>query len=147
FEEASRLYSQALQLFPDDNTALQRKSEADQSSQNAQAGQSAYYRYMTSGMLAMQSLQYADAVRNFSEALRLAPNGPAAAPRLSAAQWGLAGGVVAQANYYRQLQAGYAAMAAQRSADAVNAFQAAQRLAPNSPLAAAGLRQAQGMRK
>jgi cytochrome c-type biogenesis protein CcmH/NrfG len=95
----------------------------------------------------MQNLQYVDASRAFAEALRLAPNDLAAARGLRDAQVALTGVVTGQANYYRQLQNGYAALQAQRPGDAIAAFQAALRLAPDSPLAAAGLKQARAMRK
>jgi hypothetical protein len=79
--------------------------------------------------------------------LRLVPGDLAAARGLRDAQLAVNGVVAGQVIFYRQLQAGYTALQTQRPADAINAFQAALRLIPDSPLAAAGLRQAQTMRK
>ncbi len=143
FEEASGLYSQALQLMPDDSAAQRGKQNADQVARDTQSSQSAYYRYMTGASLSMQNGLYADAMRSYAEALRLYPGDVAAARGLSDAQAGLAGTLAAQANYYRQLQAAYAAMQSQRPNDALAAFQAAQNINPGNPQAAAGLRQAQ----
>jgi tetratricopeptide (TPR) repeat protein len=147
YEEASRLYARALQLAPDDDAAQRGKRAADQATQDTQAGLSAYYRFMAVGTLSMQNLQYAAAAQAFGEALRAAPGDLAAAKGLSDAQNAVAGAVVAQAAYYQQLQAGYAALQSQRSADAAAAFQAALRMQPGSPLATAGLQQARAMRK
>jgi tetratricopeptide (TPR) repeat protein len=147
YEEASQLYSQALQLSPTDDAALRGKNLADQTVQNTQNALSAYFRFMATGMLSMQNGFYGDAARAFAESLRLVPGDIAAARGLSDARAALAGVVTGQVNYYRQLQAGYAALQAQRPADAINAFQSALRLVPGSPLATAGLRQANSMNK
>jgi tetratricopeptide (TPR) repeat protein len=147
YEEASRLYDRVLQQSPDDEAAQRGKRSADQALQDSQASLTAYYRFMALGTLSMQNLQYADATRAFAEALRQMPGDLGAARGLNDAQNALAGAVVAQANYYRALQAGYAALQAQRPADATTAFQSALRMVPDSPLASGGLRQAKGMKK
>jgi tetratricopeptide (TPR) repeat protein len=147
YEEASRLYDRILQQTPDDEAAQRGKRSADQSLQDTQASLNAYYRFMAMGTLSMQNLQYADAARAFAEALRQSPGDLAAARGLSDAQNAVAGVVVGQANFYRALQNGYAALQAQRPADATTAFQSALRLVPDSPLAVAGLRQARAMKK
>jgi tetratricopeptide (TPR) repeat protein len=147
YEEASRLYDRVLQQSPDDEAAQRGKRSADQAAQDTQASLTAYYRFMALGTLSMQNLQYADAARLFAEALRQAPGDLAAARGLSDAQNAVAGVVVGQANLYRALQNGYAALQAQRPADATTAFQTALRLAPDNPLAVAGLRQARAMKK
>jgi tetratricopeptide (TPR) repeat protein len=145
FEEASRGYSQALQLFPDDAAAQRGKRQADQSSQDTQAGLTAYYRFMTLGALSMQNLQPVDAARSFAEALRLIPGDLGAARGLRDAQLAVNGAIVGQAQYYQQVQAGYSALSARRIPDAIAAFQAALRLVPDSPVAVAGLRQARAL--
>jgi tetratricopeptide (TPR) repeat protein len=147
YEEASSLYSQALQMSPADTAALQGKQLADQAALGIQAGLTAYYRYMAVGTLAMQNLQFVDAAAAFTEALRLVPGDLAAARGLRDAQVAVNGVVAGQANFYRQLQAGYAALQSQNPAAASTAFQAALRLSPNNPLASVGLQQAQMMKK
>lgn len=146
-EEASRLYARALQIFPDDATATRSKQAVDQVTQDATAGLTAYYRFMASGMLAMQTGQYLTAAQAFGEALRLVPTDLAAARGYRDATVAVNGVVAGQAKFYQQLQLGYAALQTQRPADAVTAFQAALRLVPDSPLAAAGLQQARAMKK
>ncbi len=147
FEEASRLYARALDIFPDDDAARGAKRAVDQAAGDAQAGLAAYYRFMTAGMLSMQNGQYVDAARAFGEASRLVPTDIAAARGYRDAVAGVNGVVVGQGRFYRHLQAGYTALQARNPADAINAFQAALRLVPDSPLAAAGLQQAKAMKK
>jgi tetratricopeptide (TPR) repeat protein len=147
YEEASRLYDRVLQQSPDDEAAQRGKRSADQAAQDTQASLTGYYRFMALGTLSMQNLQYADAARLFAEALRQVPGDLAAARGLSDAQNAVAGVVIGQANFYRALQNGYAALQAQRPADATTAFQAALRLSPDNPLAVVGLRQARAMKK
>lgn len=141
-EEAARLYGQALQLFPDD-AAAQRGARAMESLvANAQALPIAYTRFMDTGALAMRSLQYADAVRAYSEALRLAPNDILAASGLRDAQAALVTVAQATLEFDRQMQIGNDALRAKRFADAIAAFQKAQRLFPASLLPVAPLSQA-----
>jgi tetratricopeptide (TPR) repeat protein len=147
FEEASRLYARALEIFPDSDNARLGKRLADGAAQDTQAGLAAYFRFMVAGTLAMQNLQFVDAARAFTEALRLVPTDLAAARGLRDARIAVTGVLTVQVNYYRQLQIGYAALQAQRPAAAITAFQAALTIIPNSPLALAGLQQAQSMNK
>jgi tetratricopeptide (TPR) repeat protein len=147
YEEASRLYARALEIMPDDESAQRGKQLVDRTAQDTQASLAAYYRFMVAGTLAMQNLQFLDASRSFAEALRIAPADLAAARGLRDAQVAATGVLTGQVNYYRQLQIGYAAMQAQRPAQAITAFQAALSLMPNSPLAVAALQQAQAIKK
>jgi tetratricopeptide (TPR) repeat protein len=147
YEEASQLYGRVLQVSPDDDNAQRGKKAADQALTDFQAGLNAYFRFMALGTLSMQNLQFADASRAFAEALRLMPTDLAAARGLRDSQLALAGVVAGQVNYYRQLQAGYSALQSRQPQAAVTAFQAALQLVPGSPLAAAGLQQAQAMKK
>jgi tetratricopeptide (TPR) repeat protein len=147
YEEASSLYASAMQLFPDDDAAQRGKRLVDQAAQSTQAALSAYFRFMAVGTLAMQNGLFGDAARAFSGALGVLPGDLGAARGLRDARVALSGIVVGQATLYQQLQSGYAALQAQRPADAITAFQAALRIAPDSPLAIAGLRQAKAMSK
>jgi predicted Zn finger-like uncharacterized protein len=147
YEDASRLYDRVLQILPDDDAAQRGKRAADQASGDTQASLAGYFRFMALGTLSMQNLQFGDASRAFAAALSQVPGDLAAARGLSDAQAALTGAVFGQAKYYSLVQAGYAALQAQRPGDAILAFQAANRLIPDSPLAIAGLRQARAMKK
>jgi tetratricopeptide (TPR) repeat protein len=146
-EEASRLYSRAQQMFPDDYAATRGKQSVDGATQDLQAGLNAYYRFMGLGMLSMQNGLYLDAARAFGEASRLIPTDIAAARGYRDAVVASNGVILAQAQFYQQLQNGYTALQGRRPADAVTAFQAALRLVPDSPLATAGLQQARAILK
>jgi tetratricopeptide (TPR) repeat protein len=150
FSDASVAYARALQLFPDDASAQTGKQLADQAVRtvvNTQVGLNAYFNSMALGMAAMQNGQFVTATNAFSQALNLVPGDLAAARGVLEAREALKGTVRGQAAYFRHLQAGYAALQAKRPADAITEFQAALRIAPDSPFAAAGLRQAKAMNK
>jgi tetratricopeptide (TPR) repeat protein len=147
FEDASRLYDRVLQMSPDDEAAQRGKRAADQASQDAQTALAGYYRLMAVGTLAMQNLQYGSAAQAFAAALNQVPGDLAANRGLADAQAALTGAAFGQAKFYNSLQNGYAALQAQRPADAITAFQAALRISPDNPLAVTGLRQARAMKK
>jgi tetratricopeptide (TPR) repeat protein len=150
YADASVVYARALQISPDDVAAQTGKQLADQAVQsvvNTQVGLTAYYNSMAIGMAAMQNGQFVTAARAFTDALNLVPGDMAAARGVLDAREALKGTVRGQAAFFRHLQAGYAALQSKRPADAISEFQAALRIAPDSIIAAAALRQAKAMNK
>jgi tetratricopeptide (TPR) repeat protein len=142
YEEAGRLYGEALALVPDDPAATKGKQNAERALGDAQAGVGAYLRYIDQASLAMQSGRYGDALRLYGEALRVAPGDQVAIQGLRDAR--TAAGAILQrgGDFDRAMQSGTAALRMRQWSDAVAAFQAALRAVPDSPQAAAGLRKA-----
>jgi tetratricopeptide (TPR) repeat protein len=86
YEEAVRFFNAALQAMPGDEAAQRGLRALDGLAQDVQAGQAAYIRFMNQGALAYNSGRFADAVYNYSEALRLAPGDAEALRWLSICQ-------------------------------------------------------------
>jgi tetratricopeptide (TPR) repeat protein len=138
YEEAKGLYAQALQIAPGDTAAL----KGQQDIQNQFDGQAAYNRFMLAGAQAMSLNRFGDAATAFTEALRLAPNDPAATKGLADAQAALA----RIADYNRFMTIGNAALNKKAYNDAVAAFRDALVALPDDPVAIAGLKQAKYQR-
>jgi tetratricopeptide (TPR) repeat protein len=142
FEEASRGYSDALQVMPDDDAATRGLRAVQGVAADVAAAQVAYQRYMNQGSLAMQNLQYAEALRSYAEALRLVPGDLVAAQGVRDARAALDVLAQKQIDFDAAMKRGNAALRARQFSDAVRAFSDAQRLIPDSPRATAGLQQA-----
>jgi tetratricopeptide (TPR) repeat protein len=139
YQEAIDAYTAALKLFRDDETAKRGLAEAQQGL-NLQAVEVA--RQLALGDAAMRSGRYVDAVRAYREAARLAPGNALAAQGLLNAQAALDSLRTNQGAYWQLINRGAAAMAAQRYADAIQAYTSALQLVPNDPVALQGLRDA-----
>jgi tetratricopeptide (TPR) repeat protein len=142
FEEAHRLYSQAIEVLPG-GTAAQRGMEVAANALNdLRAGRAGYARFITQAGEAMRLRQFAEAARLYREALRIAPGDPIALQGLRAAQAELGGPLNAAVNADAALQAGTQALKMRQYGDAIKAFEDALKLAPGNPDAVAGLRKA-----
>jgi tetratricopeptide (TPR) repeat protein len=142
FEEATRLYEEALRLFPGDAAAARGARQAAQVALDLAAGQAAYNRFMDAGGLALRNRRFGDAVTAFSEALRLVPNDVAAARGLREAQEGVERELRRAQDLDRNLRAGNDALKARRFADAIRAFNDALRIDRDNAQARDGLSQA-----
>jgi tetratricopeptide (TPR) repeat protein len=160
FEEAIRLYAEALRLFPGDDAATLASQQASQMALALVARQAAYNRSMDAGAQALRDRRFGDAVTEFREALRLVPNDPAAARGLRDAQAGepklreeqdpRAGNDAPKARRAKCDQAiadGKAALNAKKFDDAIKDFEDALREVPNDPTAMANLRLAEAMKR
>lgn len=144
FEEAHRLYTQALDFKPGDMTATEGQKAAAEALENIRAARAAYARFMRQGSDAMMLRRFADAAMAFKEALRVMPGDPTAARGLLDAQAGLvvAGPGPGANDYTAVMTAGTAALRTRQYADAVRIFGDALKLRPGDPDAINGLRQA-----
>jgi len=143
YQEAITHYTEALKLMPGDATATRgladaRKALAEgQTSSKLEADQAAAVK---AGRAALLARKYDDAIKDFTEALRLKPDDKAVQTLLKEAQTGKAGEAAqAQAakkqQYNQQMTQGQAAMTAKRYAEAVNHFSDALKLIPGDPAA------------
>jgi len=139
YEEAERAYNKAVALLPRNLDARNGLREAQKGLEKIKQD---FNRLMQQGDLAMQALRFGDAVRAFSQAVKLFPDSEAAINKLQTAQKAQDDLGNAQASYNRlMLQAG-AAMRLGRFSDAALAYSAALRLVPGDLDALAGLRSA-----
>jgi len=153
YEEAEKAYGEALRLFPDDGAAVKgliaaRSALTVLSEQGAdkEKRQAEFQRLMTQGKEALDAKQYAVAVQAYERALQLVLGDEAAEKALAAARAGLGADdneKARLAEYRTHLEAGRAALVAERYADAVREFIAAQRLMPGDPEAVQGQKQAE----
>jgi tetratricopeptide (TPR) repeat protein len=141
-EEAIRNYTEATRLLPGDELAERSLRNAQRLLNDLAAAQVAYGRFMDQGFQAMRNQNYLDAVRNFTEALRLVPNDLDATRGLADAQAALDKVARRQQDYDKQIQIGSRALTARKWADAVKAFSAALDLIPNDQRATDGLSKA-----
>jgi tetratricopeptide (TPR) repeat protein len=142
YDEAARLYREALRMFPGDAAAARGARLAEQAAVNLIEGQVAYVRLMDAGALAMRTRRYADAVTAYTEALRLVPNDTAAAKGLREAQERLDREVKREKDLDAHLRAGNDALKARRFADAIKEFNEALRLDRDNGQALTGLSKA-----
>jgi len=139
YEEAERVYNKAVALLPRNLDARNGLREAQKGLEKIKQD---FNRLMQQGELAMQALHFGDAVRAFSQAIKLFPDSEAAINKLQTAQKAQDDLGNAQASYNRlMLQAG-AAMRLGRYTDAALAYSAALRLVPGDLDALVGLRSA-----
>jgi tetratricopeptide (TPR) repeat protein len=141
YDEAQRIYNQALLLSPQDVAILKAQEELRQLLAQ-QAGQATYNDLMAAGAAAMNAGRFADAVRAFTAALQLVPNDVAAAKGLMDAQRNLDAQIARQADFDRFMALGDAAMSKKLYNDAIAAYRDALKALPGNPLAEAGLKQA-----
>ena len=150
YDEAIRAYDAALKLFPDDAEAQRGLSEARAAlaaeKGDADKRQAGFARFMEQGKNAMTAKQYSDAVRAFQQAVQLQPGDAAAARALTEAQTALTADEAQKqklADYQNHMNAGQAAAAAERYADAVREYLAALRVVPGNAAALEGQRLAE----
>jgi epidermal growth factor receptor substrate 15 len=133
YQDAVQVYTNALTLVPNDQTAIQQLALAQKALAAAAVAQTAYAQYIQTGQAALQLKGYADARVAFANALTVVPNDPAALAGLAAANYGL------------HMLEGNAALEAKKYGDAMAAFQAALIDAPGDPTATATLKQAKAL--
>lgn len=140
YADAAVAYEGALKLQPDDLDAAKGLSTARAAlappieNPNDEQRKAEYANAMKQGQDALAAKQYAVAVRAYETALQFLPGDVAAIKSLSEAKDALAKDDSEQkklAEYRDHMAAGQAAMVAQRYADAVREYVAAQRLMPD----------------
>jgi tetratricopeptide (TPR) repeat protein len=154
-DEATKNVRDALQLFPNDPTAIDlvRQIDAARQAQNAamkkeQDRKSEYDRQMKLGRAAMAGRRFEEAARAFTAALAQMPNDAAATQLLAEVKKALevpkkpAG---PPPGYKVQMDAGDGHLKAQKWADAAKAFQYATRIAPGDAEASKRMRFASSM--
>jgi predicted Zn finger-like uncharacterized protein len=153
YEDAEKAFGDALKLFPSDADALKglvaakaALASASSSREDAEKRRADVVRLVKEGKEAMEAKQFALAVRLFDSARQLAPADTEIIKALTEAQ------AAADADkdqkqklveYQTHMDAGRAALAAQRYPDAIREFQAAQRLIPADVQAGLSLRLAE----
>ncbi|MBV9125734.1 MAG: tetratricopeptide repeat protein, partial [Planctomycetes bacterium] len=142
FDEAVQAYGDASRLFPNDDKAAQVLRRAQQVLDGVQGSGGMYARWMLQGATALRLRHFREAVRCFSEALRLAPGDLDAAQGLQEARAGLSDVVRVKATFDQLMQAGAAAYQQHRYGDAVQAFSQALALFPDDLTAAGSLQKA-----
>jgi tetratricopeptide (TPR) repeat protein len=153
YQDAEKAFGDALKLFPDDGAALKGMVTArsallalSEQGVEKEKRQAEYQRLMAQGKEAMEGKQYAAAVQAYERALQLVLGDETAEKALAAARAALAADdndKARLAEYRTHLEAGKTALVAQRYADAVREFIAAQRLIPGDPEAVQGQKQAE----
>jgi tetratricopeptide (TPR) repeat protein len=157
YTEAEKAYREALKLRPDDadaksgltaakTSALAEKAVTEHTKEEQQKREAEIARLLEQGKTAMGKKEFAAAVRTFKIAKDLAPDnadvGKALDDALAAADAD-AGEKKKLADYQAHLDAGRAAMTAQRFDEAVREFQAALKVLPGDVTAALNLKTAQ----
>jgi tetratricopeptide (TPR) repeat protein len=146
YDQAIKSFQQALKLMPNDASALKLLQQAQDAQGAAAAAAASFQKAMEAGQAALTKMNFAAAVKSFSDAVKLDPNDARARQLLQKAQQALADAerqARALANYQKAMSAGQTAMTAKRYADAVTAFKEALRLAPNDQKAQTQLQAAQ----
>jgi predicted Zn finger-like uncharacterized protein len=153
FEEAEKAYGDALKLFPADPDALKglvaakaALASATSSKEDAEKRRADVARLVKEGKAAMEGKQFALAVRLFESARQLAPADSEVIKSLAEAQAAADADKDQKqklAEYQTHMDAGRAALEAQRYPDAIREFQAAQRLIPADVQAGLSLRLAE----
>ena len=153
YAAAAKAYDAALALAPFDaaakrglilaNTAL---AVDDKSNEDKAERQAKYAKLMDQGKKALADKEWPDAVRAFESAVQVAPGDDAANKGLSDARTALAAlqnDKAKTADYLARMDAGRAALKAQRYPDAMREFLAAGRLVPGDKDADKGLQDAE----
>jgi len=108
------------------------------------AKQAPFEQHLANGQAALKDKKFAEAVKEFENALKAQPDDPAAAAALKQAQAALAVAVeTAKADYDKHMKDGQAALKDKKYADAVKGFEDALKAIPDDAAAAAALKQAQ----
>jgi tetratricopeptide (TPR) repeat protein len=142
FEEAQRYYAAAETTLPGGAEARAGKQAAREALDSDRAARAAYGRLMAQGAEALGAGKAAEATRAFREALRLAPDDPAALSGLRDAQAAQRAGAGETRDPGEALRAGEEALRQRRYPEAARAFGDALRAAPDSAAARDGLRRA-----
>ncbi len=142
YEEAMRAYAQASQLLPNDAAIAKALADTQRVLDNLNAGQAAYLRFMMQAAAAMRNERYAEAIRAYTEVLRLVPNDLDATQGLRDARAADAREARRRMEFDKQMRAGAAAVKQRQYADAVRAYTEALKLYPDEPQATAGLSKA-----
>jgi tetratricopeptide (TPR) repeat protein len=164
YDDAVKAFGEALRLTPGDPTAARLLGQAQASAQQARAAQdleakrkaeeqqrqAEFTRLLTQGQAAQAAKRYADAVRAYTDALKLRPGEPTASRLLREAQAQEAASRTpppppgpspqARAEYAKRMQAGAALEKQQKLADAVKAYQEALTFLPGDAPATEGYR-------
>lgn len=143
YQEAITHYNEALKLVPGDATATRGLADARKELAEVQAGarlDADHAAAVKSGRAALLARKFDEAIKDFTEALRLKSDDKAVQTLLKEAQTGKAGEAtqvqaVKKQQYNQQMNQGQAAMTAKRFAEAVNHFSEALKLIPNDPAA------------
>lgn len=135
FADAVRAYAEALRISPNDPEALLGLREAQANLNIGVAVGANYQQSMNAATQAVQQRRYGEAIKAYSEALRLVPDDLAATRGLRLAR------------YQQAMAQAQTAMVARKFADAVRAYQDALRENPGDAQAQVGLRQAQALRR
>lgn len=130
FDEAKRLYAQAVEVLPDDAQATAKLQAATNALANSAPQRTQYNALMLRAAAAAQQLQYAESIALYTQALQMIPNDLIATQALI------------QAKYGQALAQGRIALAANRLRDAIVLFETALTIVPNDPAATALLAQA-----
>jgi cytochrome c-type biogenesis protein CcmH/NrfG len=133
--DAVRSFAEALRLAPGDVDATKALADAQAAADQDARRLQDFARQMDLGNRALKARRWADAVKAFSDALKLSPDDPQATAGLSKARFGQA------------MADGQAALLAKRYADAVAAFEKALAEMPGDPQATALLRQAKALNR
>jgi len=150
YVEAEKAYEKALKLIQTDPDALKglivARTSAALSTEDMEKRKAQYAKFMDQGKKAVADKSWSDAVTAFESAIQVLPGDADANKALSDARAALA--VVQSdkaklADYQTRIDAGKAAMTAQRYADAVREYLAALRLAPDDAAATKGLKNAE----
>lgn len=143
--DAANSYTQASQLFPDNNDAQRALQNAQTmmrtAGSNLQAGQAAYLQYMNAALAAMQIGRWRDAAANYALALTIMPNSLDAVLGLWQAEANLDRERKDRAALVQLLERGRLAYQQGRYADAIRAYKDALLIDPENAAALNGLRQ------
>lgn len=132
---AIRNYQEALRVIPGDANALQGLADARAALATMARQRAAFDALLARGAVALQKLQYAEAIPIYTEILQIAPNDARALRGLAQAKYGLA------------MVQGRVALQANRQQDAIRSFEQALLVVPGDPTAMALLTQARIRRK
>jgi tetratricopeptide (TPR) repeat protein len=135
FTSAIRNYQEALRVVPGDANALQGLADARAALATLNRQRMQFDALLQNGNIALQKLQFVEAIQAFTEALQIVPNDARARRGLS------------QAKYGRAMVQGRLALAANRHQDAIGYFEEALVQVPGDPTAMALLTQARIRRK
>jgi tetratricopeptide (TPR) repeat protein len=141
-EEAQRLAQQAVDNWPEDTQAEKLLKSITRQVEDARTAQAAYLRYIDHATLAMATRRYADAVRAYTEALRLVPGDLEVMRQLRLARVELDRELRGRVEYEKQLRNANGLLLRRSYNDAIKAFEAALKLLPEDPVALTGLSKA-----
>ncbi len=135
FDVAEKHFKNALTLQPGDPQIQGLLKAASDGKQAAGQNQLAFQKLMQAGQTALQGKQFADAEKQFLEALKLNPSDPQAQGMLKLAVDGKQAAGAANEQYQKVMNAGQLALQAKNYALAEKHFQDALTLRPLDPLA------------